>query len=463
MQASRAVLTGVVTAIVTLASAHAACVSSVPLLRAHSLSPNITPGPAVWTGTSLLVFGHEEDPADAVWAAAYTEEGYEIAPPRQIAPASVFGPLAAAWSGTEAGVVYRTRSAMFLQRLDAGGTPLGGPMAIPAKRSLYDADLVDMVWAGALGGWLVVRRVGGGSPDLYATVLSPAGVVLRDELLDIGPRRTHRVAVTAEAIAGVFAYGGDGNLYLSRLGAGQTTRLLAAGSAGEDFVVAASGSEFALVQARISSGTTALYLRRLDDGGNLIAAEKKLIEHGGDIVPLSLVAREDEISLAYLDSPEGFDADPGVYRLRRMRLDGTVLADTHFAAAGMTRRASWSEWAHVWTGQAWVSIVPRYVGDAPATYLVRLCPLAVSVSAPAVVRVGTPVQFRAPADGGVPEYDYFWSFGDKEFSGQAAPVHVYEREGTFTVDVEVTDDTGTSVTATVVVRAVDGKRRGVRH
>lgn len=462
MLACRAAVIAVVTTIVALEVARAACVSSVPLLRAASLAPSLTPGPVVWNGSNLVAVSHEE-PSDSIWVTLYTQEGYEVAAPRQIAFSSLSGPLAAAWNGSEIGVFYKTRTTLSLQRLTGDGIPVVGPIAIPTKRSLYDGDLVDAAWTEALGGWLLVRRVGGGSADLYATVISATGTVLRDELLDIGPRLGHRVAVNEAGIAGVFEYVLDGRLFMARMSADAPTRLLPVAPAGEEFVVAARGDELVIVQAREVSGTSSIHLRRIDDEGNLVATEKKLLEHDGDIVPLSLVAREDEIALAYLDSPEGFAADPGVYRLRRFRPDGSVIADTLFAAAGTIRRASWSKWPHLWTGSAYLNLVARYFDGRPATYLVRLCPLVVSIEAPAIVRVGTPVQFTAPADGGIPEYDYAWDFGDRNFSGQEAPVHVYDDAGTFTVNVEVVDAAGTVVSVSMPVRVVEGKRRAARH
>ena len=69
----------------------------------------------------------------------------------------------------------------------------------------------------------------------------------------------------------------------------------------------------------------------------------------------------------------------------------------------------------------------------------------------------------AAVDGGAPEYEYDWDFGDRNSSRRPAPEHTFDRAGTFTVTLDVEDATGTAVHQEIAVRVVEGKRRAVAH
>lgn len=61
------------------------------------------------------------------------------------------------------------------------------------------------------------------------------------------------------------------------------------------------------------------------------------------------------------------------------------------------------------------------------------------------------VTFNATAIGGSPPYTYAWDFGDGEVSSLRNPTHVFQRTGSYTVHLLVTDATGTTVSRTLQV------------
>ena len=70
-------------------------------------------------------------------------------------------------------------------------------------------------------------------------------------------------------------------------------------------------------------------------------------------------------------------------------------------------------------------------------------------------RVGTPVTFTADVSGGVPPYEYMWSFGDGNTSDEQDPTYVYSSIGEYTVSLTVRDDAGDEVVASMTVNIVD--------
>jgi hypothetical protein len=73
--------------------------------------------------------------------------------------------------------------------------------------------------------------------------------------------------------------------------------------------------------------------------------------------------------------------------------------------------------------------------------------LTVEFSAePRSVKVGRQVWFNPVVSGGFQPYSYEWDFGDGSTSTDPQPSHVYKSDGTYTVNLKVTDDHGSIVT-----------------
>jgi len=70
---------------------------------------------------------------------------------------------------------------------------------------------------------------------------------------------------------------------------------------------------------------------------------------------------------------------------------------------------------------------------------------------------GAPLRdtFHAYPTGGVAPYAYNWSFGDGNYSTEIHPTHRYLAPGNYTVLLSVTDLTGTTVTAQLVVTVTE--------
>ena len=77
--------------------------------------------------------------------------------------------------------------------------------------------------------------------------------------------------------------------------------------------------------------------------------------------------------------------------------------------------------------------------------------LIARIVGPSNAMAGELVIFNGRASGGVPPYSYFWDFGDGTTSTEENPHHVYERPGTYTVTLTVTDSRGNEATDTMQV------------
>jgi PKD repeat protein len=81
-------------------------------------------------------------------------------------------------------------------------------------------------------------------------------------------------------------------------------------------------------------------------------------------------------------------------------------------------------------------------------------PLTTNLTAfPESGRAPLTVDFGAGASGGVPPYDYEWSFGDGGHGTAASPEHTFDQPGNYSVSVMVTDSNGTVVTSHATVRS----------
>ena len=82
-------------------------------------------------------------------------------------------------------------------------------------------------------------------------------------------------------------------------------------------------------------------------------------------------------------------------------------------------------------------------------------PLQVFPHGPYLSYAGINIQFKGHAEGGVPEYDWFWDFGDGSNSTIQNPIHSYEKEGKYTVNLTVTDYVDHITTSTTFASIYD--------
>jgi PKD repeat protein len=98
-----------------------------------------------------------------------------------------------------------------------------------------------------------------------------------------------------------------------------------------------------------------------------------------------------------------------------------------------------------------------FVGLRDGTLLALDLPV-VSSATPILSSGSAPldVTFNVAASGGLPPYEYAWTFGDGNRSAVRSPAHEYLRVGTYVVQVTVTDQSGDTSTnvLSVTVSAV---------
>ena len=78
---------------------------------------------------------------------------------------------------------------------------------------------------------------------------------------------------------------------------------------------------------------------------------------------------------------------------------------------------------------------------------------AVASATPASGSVPFEVQYEASVTGGCPEYTYLWDFGDGTTSTERNPRHTFDKEGTYTASLTVTDSKGNPVVSSAAVTA----------
>ncbi|HYC89821.1 MAG TPA: PKD domain-containing protein [Thermoanaerobaculia bacterium] len=446
------------------------CVSAVRLLSTRTSVPNLVAGPFSWSGSTLAVAKTQEGAPGAVWFGAYDETLQTIIDDRLVAT-DARRIVALLWNGSEHALFYTTvNDALFLQRLTLSGDPIGDRIAITSDRTVYSGDDIDAVWSPALNAYVVGRVISQGQfRGLWLTLLETNGTERWDlpAFVPGSVRPSLELAVTESGIIGAFFNNAAGSLVFARAdGDGNiTVRTMSPGS---EFI-AATAHNGRFVVARQSSLTpepkSEIRWFIVDTNQQVVKADATLVEPiGDDAWPLSLISNGEELALAYIDAPRRAQPVERTYRLLRFTIDGTVINNTGFASEAALGRAQ-SPYPIVWSGTSYLAAAVHSAPDRLNTYLLRHCPLRARIVSPVRnVRVGQTVTFSAVAGGGVPEYQYSWTFpfeiGPKR--GQTLD-RVFDRTGTYVVTLEVTDFSGAKTQQTITVEVIRPKTRAVRH
>jgi PKD repeat protein len=188
-----------------------------------------------------------------------------------------------------------------------------------------------------------------------------------------------------------------------------------------------------------------------------------------DIKAISLMwnGAAGEYALVYTDAPSGLGVFPTDTRLRRMTQAGNSITDTEFSP-DVTKYDYATRYPVIFNGSSFVGGIDRFKSNAEGSdaYLVRHCPLTLSMRADqgSNVPVGTNVTLRATTFGGFGNYSYFWDFGDfNSTPGPAVITHKYDRLGTYTASVTVTDAQGSRQTASFTIVVSRPKPRIAKH
>ena len=470
MGSSRSLRILVVVALLLCAAvADAACVSQ--LRETSSGVFNRTATAVAWTGTVLGVTKVDESGNRSIHFATYSEDLVPFTFDRKIADGSFLGVIALRWTGSEFAIFYQdTLRQLFMQRVSASGEPIGSASAISPNHPALNDREYDVAWDVTRQAFLIVTSISTGQDrGLWLITVNRDGTVRSDEVITtiVVPPAFPRIAVNKSgAIAVLFRRNGlfSVRVYDASGVGGQIQPIMTAREAR----IAAGGNTFTIAGNSPAGAPTEIDWAVVDDHGNLVAPSTRLFSaRGVEIAPGSLVWNEsrNEWALAYFDSPFPFTQVAPVYRLRRFTASGTLISDSTFSIDDVLARLATAQ-PFVWTGSSYVSAASRNASSTatPESYLIRLCPLAATISAPQFFRAGQNVTFTASVDGGASDQTFTWNFGDSAQNETGPSItRRYERLGDYTIVLRVTDSTGATSVATLDVHVIVPKRRAVKR
>ncbi|HYC59412.1 MAG TPA: PKD domain-containing protein [Thermoanaerobaculia bacterium] len=447
------------------------------LVSTRASVPNLVVGPAAWSGSVLAVAKREEGNDRAIWLAIYGETLETLIADRRVvndaAPDDSLIDLV--WNGTEFGLFYRTEERIHLQRLSLFGESIGAPVVINPSRRPRTGDDIDVLWSDALDAWVVARHISSGvNRGIWLTLLNEDGSERSDLEIPAAPQAEPHLAieVTETGVIGLFYLSEDDNMLVyTRVLPGKFPVSQSVATAGTDVHVTAVNDLFVVARMTGTVATAAIRWFVIDSDLQFVRPDGVLIATNGVVLqPLGLTATDDELALSYATAPPGTAGIPQLH-LHRFTLAGALISDVPFAGTDITAARALATDAPTWTGEAYVTPAVRESSARLDSYLVRYCPLQAEIAAPRVVLKNTPVTITAIADGGSPEYDYEWNVArDPGGSDQGPSIQrTFPLAGTFLITLDVTDETGASVTTTFTIEVVNEievpkppKRRAVR-
>ena len=448
------------------------CVTEGRVLSTRGSSPNLVNGPIAWSGSVLGLAKTQEGLSGALWFATYDGSLNQLTADRLIA-SDARAIIATAWTGEEFGVIFRTlNQTLKLQRLTSGGEPIGAPVLITPTRTVYVADEIDAVWNNALDAYVVARAISTGRDEgLWFTVLEQDGTQRSDAKAPVNLTQQSELDLTVSdsGVIGAFFINFNGSLAFARAEPGAIISVRSLGLTGTDIEAAAHGNLFVvtrMVPNTFDEGTIRWFV--VDSAAQFVRQDALFISpEGDDVVPLGLISTGDELALTYAAVARRDQPFDHTYRLRRFTIDGTVLSDTDFSASSSSQARAITEFPIVWTGTSYLSAPVRESSDRLNSFLLRYCPLRAEIVSPSRrVFVGQTVTFSAVASGGVPVYTYSWVFPNEigPKTGQSLD-REFNRTGTYTVTLTVTDFAGSQVTREIEIDVVveTRKTRAVRR
>lgn len=459
------------------ASAHAAdCVSFVRQVSVRGVFPNRAATAIARDGGVSLVAKVDPAPERTISVATYDDDLQLLSGNRIVAPVSFRGPVALLWNGTEFGVFYQDLTTqLILQRISRLGEPIGSGIAIAPQFVATGEREYDIIWDPARQVYAMAHTVDRGEIGLWLTLIRPDGSIAFLQLYTqlVATTATPRVGVSANGVTALF-YRQRQTLAIQFLLINPANAVIASGTVmtARDVRVAVRDNDFVVVGSvpgAVAPAPMEIHWAIVNANGTITQKEKTLFAgRGMDVAPVYPFWNADrqEWVLSYLDSLQGFNVVPGELRLRRFTTTGEKLSDTPFSPDTVTSTFG-SDFPFVWTGQSYISTLSRAISSTQGTesFLAKHCPLtAIPLVDRRYAHVSDPVTFTGEVSGGSPDYTYTWNFGDspRNETGRVL-THRYERTGTYTVSLRVTDMAGgTSVTTTTVYIVVD-KRRAVRH
>jgi len=440
------------------ASAQGQCVSSVRILSERGSRARFLAGPGAWNGAIFAVAVTELDRA-SFEIFLYDEYGNQLAANEKIRT-SGSDLLDVLWNGTEFAVFYKTESGVLgLTRVGTNGKVIGPRVLGITSVPLAGDETAAVVWSSQHNQYLVAHTVKNGAlRRIRATWLRADGAVARQSTInDAAGDSFVRVALTATDTAGIFYEDEKNhNVIYSAIRDDVNRKPLIVWDSGGDVQVAVRGDLFVLLRRAVLGARTVVRWETIDTSGGLVRRDSRLLMGtGSDVDPVALLAsRGTEYALSYLEWPNGIGLGDPVYRLIRFGLDEEHISDTYFSAASTRRRREHTKFDFEWTGSAYISLASLEDGDDEDTFLLRMCPLRASISAPRVAHPGQAVTFVGSAEGGVPEYKYQWTWGDGLVAQDAELQVTFDALGEHGITLRVTDAAGTMTTETFLLTTV---------
>lgn len=457
----------VVLLMLVAASAQGQCVSSVKTLSARGFRPRFLAGPTAWSGRVLAVAGSEID-HDEFQILLFDEHGNVLAPATKIASPPE-GLLDVVWNGEEFGVFYITDGdRLGLTRIDSEGNILSQPRTlIIQKLTLAEPREFDVVWSSAFDAYVIAHsRIKEGERLVRATWIRRNGEFV--EQREIGTAildSVVRIALASSGTIGIFYENVSSAIvkYVA-IRESDTAKPVTAWSAGTDVLATERNDQFALLRTHVlSDAKQVVRWQVIDSSGRILVEDSFLpIGTGGSVEPISLLGRDAEFALSYLDWADGIGVGKASYRLARFSPEGTLISDLPFAAATPKWRYERTDRDFEWTGEAYMSLVSEENEDDDDTFLLRLCPLQAEISGPRSALPSQSVTFTALTGGGVPEYTYSWTV-DGSASVKTPSLNLgFPAEGVHEITLTVKDASDAITTDTFLIRVGQPRRRALR-
>jgi len=460
---------------VAVSAYSADCISSYNLLSERGFQPNHPAGPVAWNGSVLAV-------ARAVPGAPITLSLYDAnlipVTSETTVTTSPFGrSLKLLTNGSKFALVFLTSSGTIaFQEISPAGVAIGAERRIGASHGTFNEQELDATYNPAADKWEILYSIPTTADlGLWLTTI-PAGNVgaaivdVRLQTFITSLQPTPRIAAAANGTIAVSWYrpNNDANTYFvafydQALGFPSTSFIVSTNV--QLPTLTSTGNSFALLyQAPITGGTELRWLRFNASGTITNADARLLIGSGIDVVPVSILFNPalGEWAVTYLDASIGVANFPGDYRIRRLTPAGVLISDTIFTPDA-NKSVVPGRYPIATNGTAYFGSIERFysVIEGSDSYLVKHCPLDATVKAENLTPVTRqPFTFTAAASGGVLPYTYTWDFGDfTELRHDRIFKHPYERTGTYTVTLTVTDAYGDKAVRTTTVTVVDTIRR----
>jgi hypothetical protein len=455
-------------------SLYAQCESAVRLIEVPFSGTVLNPGASDWSGTVLAIASNRERD-DAIYVSIYNELGDLLFRTSRVADTENAEIVDVVWNGDHFGVFYRdTDDNLVLLRIGTAAERLGSRTI--EKFKVRDDDEVEIAWSPVEAMYVIARRVAAPSPSIWLTrVRRDGGFESNIRLADAAEDSLLELSLTTLGSVAVFyEHPSDRSVTMARIDEAENLRLRTVWDAGDDFVVTAVGEQFLLARTDSTDSRRTIRWKVVDLRGIEIRPEARLLfGTGKDVRAISLTPGDGEVAIAYLDARRGFDVDRATVRLHRFSPeDGAEIADAPFAPSATISHREATADEFFWTGRAYLMVATRESSDGDLnTFLIRSCRLEASISGPRAVRTGDTVTLTAAGEGGVPNYQYEWTWGAGQRATGPSLQQTFTTAGDYTFTVLVRDGANTETTATFTVTVtntdppppVTGRRRAVRH